>query len=146
MTPITTKTTTKTTTSTTTTTTTTTTTKTTTTSTTTSTTVFKSDSIIKAIENKITNEVISSVDWVLMFQITKEVEPGKFLDKRWIANLKKGYHGPRVFQRYNTFDSDVDMTFHIRDNDFKDLADGKLDPLGALISGKIKYDGSLEKQ
>merc|ERR1712039_858076 len=102
-------------------------------------TVFKSDSIIQAIENKITNEVISSVDWVLMFQITKEVEPGKFLDKRWIANLKKGdAHGPRVFQLYNTSDSDVDMTFHIRDNDFKDLADGKLDPLGALISGKIK--------
>jgi len=68
------------------------------------------------------------------------------MDKTWIANLKKGYDGPRVFQLYNAVDPDVDMTFKIRDNDFKDLADGKLDPFKAVTSGKIKYNGSWTKE
>lgn len=39
-------------------------------------------------------------------------------------------------------DGPADVTIHVSLEDFKALATGKLDPMGAFMSGKLKVDGN----
>ncbi|XP_022909300.1 peroxisomal multifunctional enzyme type 2 [Onthophagus taurus] len=98
---------------------------------------LQSDELFKFISEKVTEspQKAKAVNGVFLYKITKN---GK-VAKEWIMDLKnaKVYEGPAQPG------VQVQTTVQVSDEDFVEMASGKLNPQAAFLKGKLKVSGNI---
>ncbi|MGN0457696.1 MAG: SCP2 sterol-binding domain-containing protein [Eubacterium sp.] len=93
------------------------------------------ESIVEATRNKFYDVNVSSVQGTLAFQINIE---GKAVNGIFYIEIKNGEVHVEPYEYY-----DRNAIIHINGTNWIKLINGKLDPVFAFTTGKLKVDGDL---
>lgn len=93
------------------------------------------ESIVEAARNKFYEINVSSVQGTMAFQINIE---GKAVNGIFYIEIKDGQVHVEPYEYY-----DRNAIIHINGTNFIKLINGKLDPVIAFTTGKIKVDGDV---
>ena len=93
------------------------------------------ESIVEATRNKLYDVNVSSVQGTLAFQINIE---GKAVNGIFYIEIKNGEVHVEPYEYY-----DRNAIIHINGTNWIKLINGKLDPVFAFTTGKLKVDGDL---
>lgn len=93
------------------------------------------ESIVEAARNKFSDVDVSSVNETMAFQINIE---GKAVNGIFYVEIKDGQVNVEPYEYY-----DRNAILHINGTNFIKLINGKLDPVVAFTTGKIKVDGDV---
>lgn len=93
------------------------------------------ESIVEAARNKFSDVDVSSVNETMAFQINIE---GKAVNGIFYIEIKDGQVNVEPYEYY-----DRNAILHINGTNFIKLINGKLDPVVAFTTGKIKIDGDV---
>lgn len=93
------------------------------------------ESIVEAARNKFYEINVSSVQGTMAFQINIE---GKAVNGIFYIEIKDGQVHVEPYEYY-----DRNAIIHINGTNFIKLINGKLDPVIAFTTGKIKVDGDI---
>lgn len=93
------------------------------------------ESVVEAARNKFYDVDVSSVQGTLAFQINIE---GKAANGIFYIEIKDGKVNIEPYEYY-----DRNAVFHINATNFIKLINGKLDPVIAFTTGKLKIDGDI---
>lgn len=93
------------------------------------------ESIVEAARNKFSDVDVSSVNETMAFQINIE---GKAVNGIFYIEIKDGQVNVEPYEYY-----DRNAILHINGTNFIKLINGKLDPVVAFTTGKIKVDGDV---
>lgn len=93
------------------------------------------ESVVETTRNRFANVDVSSVQGTLAFQINIE---GKAASGIFYIEIKDGKVNVEPYEYY-----DRNAIFHINATNFIKLISGKLDPVLAFTTGKLKIDGDI---
>lgn len=93
------------------------------------------EAIVEAARNKFSDVDVSSVNGTMAFQINIE---GKAVNGIFYIEIKDGHVNVEPYEYY-----DRNAILHINGTNFIKLINGKLDPVVAFTTGKIKVDGDI---
>lgn len=93
------------------------------------------ESIVEATRNKFSDVDVSSVQGTMAFQI--EIE-GKAVNGIFYIEIKDGQVHVEPYEYY-----DRNAIIHINGTNWIKLINGKLDPVLAFTTGKLKVDGDI---
>lgn len=93
------------------------------------------ESIVEAARDKFYDANVSSVNGTMAFQINIE---GKAVNGIFYIEIKDGEVHVEPYEYY-----DRNAIIHINGTNFIKLINGKLDPVVAFTTGKIKVDGDI---